>query len=149
MLELFRRLFVYDQWSIARSLSTLDPSVGSQAKLLLSHILLAEAIWLKRLNGEDSSDIPTSRELSFEECERQLAGLSRDYIKFVDSLSEDSLTRPITYKNTKGIEFTTPVSDILMHVAMHGAYHRGQIALLVRNSGGTAANTDYITFTRL
>ena len=39
--------------------------------------------------------------------------------------------------------------EILMHVAFHSAYHRGQIALLLRQAKNNALNTDYITFTRL
>jgi uncharacterized damage-inducible protein DinB len=36
------------------------------------------------------------------------------------------------------------VDDILMHVVMHSAYHRGQIALEVRCAGQTPAYTDFI-----
>ena len=31
-----------------------------------------------------------------------------------------------------------------MHVVMHGAYHRGQIATVVRQGGETPAYTDYV-----
>jgi uncharacterized damage-inducible protein DinB len=41
------------------------------------------------------------------------------------------------------------VKDILTHVGLHGVYHRGQIALLARQGGGTAVATDYIIYTRL
>jgi uncharacterized damage-inducible protein DinB len=34
-------------------------------------------------------------------------------------------------------------------VGLHGVYHRGQVALLVRQGGGTASPTDYIIFTRV
>jgi uncharacterized damage-inducible protein DinB len=40
------------------------------------------------------------------------------------------------------------VGDMLLHVALHGAYHRGQIALLVRAGGSTPSPTDYIAFIR-
>jgi uncharacterized damage-inducible protein DinB len=36
------------------------------------------------------------------------------------------------------------VGDILTHVAMHGAYHRAQIATAVRESGQEPAYTDFI-----
>jgi uncharacterized damage-inducible protein DinB len=51
----------------------------------------------------------------------------------------------IDYRNSKGEVWSSSVDDILMHVAMHGAYHRGQIATVVRTgSGETPAYTDYI-----
>jgi len=31
---------------------------------------------------------------------------------------------------------------------MHGCYHRGQVAMLIRDGGGTPAPTDYIAFVR-
>src|SRR5260221_1235699 len=148
MLDLFRRLFSYDRWAISRSLGTLDVQGESQAKLLLSHILLAERIWLTRLSGDDSAGIPTFQEFSIDECKAMAAELNRGYLEFIDSLSEDDLDHSITYKNTKGEEFSTPIHEVLTHVAVHGAYHRGQIAWLVR-MGGTAINTDFITFTRI
>jgi uncharacterized damage-inducible protein DinB len=149
MLDLFRRLLSYDEWAIRRSLGSIDGSSESKAKLLLSHILLAEKIWLTRLNGSDSSGIPTFEEFPIEECERMTAELQQGYVEFIDSLSESDLDRSITYKNTKGDEFSTPIREILTHVGLHGAYHRGQIAWLVREGGDTAINTDFITFTRI
>lgn len=56
--------------------------------------------------------------------------------------------RLITYRNSSGVEYTNTLEDILLHVAEHGVYHRGQVALLVRASGGNAIPTDYIIFTR-
>jgi uncharacterized damage-inducible protein DinB len=40
------------------------------------------------------------------------------------------------------------VDDILLHVALHGSYHRGQVALLVREAANKPAPTDYIGFVR-
>jgi uncharacterized damage-inducible protein DinB len=31
---------------------------------------------------------------------------------------------------------------------LHGAYHRGQIALLIRQAGAVPAPTDYVAFVR-
>ncbi|MEP6847399.1 MAG: DinB family protein [Acidobacteriota bacterium] len=149
MLDLFRRLFSYDKWAIGRSLGSIGGSQRSEAALLLSHILLAEKIWLTRLRGGDSAHIPTFEEFSLDECEIMANDLHRGYLEFIDSLSEKGLDQLINYRNTKGVEFSTPICEILMHVGVHGAYHRGQIAWLVRAGGGTAVNTDYITYTRL
>jgi len=148
MLEFLKKLFAYDEWAIARSLGSIDPSGESKAKLLLSHILLAEKIWLTRLHGEDSSSIPTFEEYPREKCQEMAVELHRGYVEFIGALTETDLTRPITYKNTKGEEFTTPIGEILAHVGLHGVYHRGQIAWLVREDGGTAVDTDFIIFTR-
>jgi len=149
MLETLGKFFRYDEWAIGQSLGSLENLRDSKAIELLSHILLVEKIWLTRLNGEDSSHIHKDGQLSSIECLEMAAELHRSYLEFLDSLVAEDLDNPVTYKNTKGVEFQTSVKDILLHVAMHGVYHRGQIALLVREAGGQAVNTDYITFTRL
>ncbi|NIP57628.1 MAG: damage-inducible protein DinB, partial [Gemmatimonadetes bacterium] len=45
-------------------------------------------------------------------------------------------------------EFRTPIGEILLHVLLHGSYHRGQIALRMRDVGEEPVNTDLITFVR-
>lgn len=149
MLDFFRKLFTYDEWAIRRSLASIGENDESKAVLMLSHILFAEKIWLMRLKGEDSSTVPTFQKSSLAECAKMAAEILQAYKKYLDSLTEKDLDKAITYKNTQGVEYQTPVREILTHVGLHGVYHRGQIAWLVRENGGTAVNTDYITFTRL
>jgi uncharacterized damage-inducible protein DinB len=149
MKEFLYKLFTYDEWAIGRSLSSLQDTVSSEAQLMLSHILSAEKIWMVRLQGEDSSAIPVFEEFSLEECARISDELHRDYLAYIDSLTESDLDTLISYKNTKGVPFQTSIKDILTHVGLHGVYHRGQVALLVRQGGGTAIGTDYIIYTRV
>jgi uncharacterized damage-inducible protein DinB len=54
----------------------------------------------------------------------------------------------VHYTNSDGQHFETSVSDILTHVALHGAYHRGQVAHLLRGAGAEPQATDYIQFGR-
>jgi uncharacterized damage-inducible protein DinB len=54
----------------------------------------------------------------------------------------------VAYRTSRGEPFTTRLEDILAHVVLHGAHHRGQIALRVREAGGDPAGTDYITYVR-
>jgi len=58
------------------------------------------------------------------------------------------VARAIDYRNSAGQAFRSTVEDILLHVALHGTYHRGQIALVIRGGGGEPASTDYIAFIR-
>ena len=54
------------------------------------------------------------------------------------------LSQTVTYKNTKGEAWSSSIGDILTHVLMHSAYHRGQIASHMREQGHTPAYTDFI-----
>ncbi len=148
MHEFLRDLFVYERWALDRSLTSLENLSNSKAHLLLSHILWAETIRLMRLKGEDSSATPALGGLSVGECLDLSDEIHAAYLEYSDTLPEAGLNSVVTDKNTKGFEFQTPIGDILFHVGMHGAYHRGQIALLVSDGGGKAISTNYIEFTR-
>ncbi len=65
-----------------------------------------------------------------------------------EALLGGDLGRAIAYVNSKGEAFESTVGDILLHVAQHGAYHRGQIARLLREAGHTPPYTDFIQFAR-
>lgn len=149
MLEFLRNLLAYDKWAIDRSLATIQAPLNSRAQLMLSHILLAEKIWLTRLRGEDSSAINVFEELPLDECLRLSGELSSAYLSYIDSLAEVDLDKIVCYKTIKGDPFQTSNKDILTHGGIHGAYHRGQIAMLVRDGGGNAIGTDFILFTRV
>ena len=149
MINLIKRLFEYDNWAIERELNSLERANDPEALKMLGHVLAAKRIWLVRLNGEDSSAVATFPNVTLSECRKLAAELAMGFAGQLASLEAGTFTEAITYKNTKGEEFTTPVVDVLAHVAFHGAYHRGQIALLLRQGGDQAVNTDYITFTRI
>jgi uncharacterized damage-inducible protein DinB len=50
----------------------------------------------------------------------------------------------VSYTNSKGELWTSTVEDILTHLVIHSAYHRGQIASDLRSAGREPAYTDYI-----
>ena len=87
-------------------------------------------------------------ELSFDECVAVAHENAESMRKLVGSMSEEDLDKRITYRNSAGAEFTTGLEDILMHVAMHGSYHRGQVAALLRSAGDEPSPTDYIQWVR-
>ena len=64
--------------------------------------------------------------------------------KYLKELRPEGLSRAVTYRNSKGEQWTNTVEDILMHVVIHSAYHRGQIATDMRANGLEPAYTDFI-----
>lgn len=148
MLEAIKRLFAYDTWANARALDSLKGAPSAKPFAPLAHLLVSEKIWLMRLRGEDTSTVDKSPELSRAECESLFEELRASYESYINSLDEDGLASLLTYRNFKGVEFHTPVGEILTHVLMHGAYHRGQVAKALRAEGAAPADTDYITFVR-
>ncbi|MBW3630425.1 MAG: hypothetical protein KY464_14160 [Gemmatimonadetes bacterium] len=64
-------------------------------------------------------------------------------------LGEQDLPREVSYRNSAGESFASTVEDILVHLAMHGSYHRGRVALLLRQGDEEPAATGYIVFLRV
>ena len=60
----------------------------------------------------------------------------------------DELAAEVEYRSGAGETFRNSVADVLAQVVLHGSYHRGQLALLTRQGGGTPAVTDYVAFLR-
>ena len=71
-----------------------------------------------------------------------------DWNTFLATLTDDGLTRAFEYSGLFGGQFRSRVGDVLPHLFTHSAYHRGQIALLVKQAGGTPALTDFIYLNR-
>jgi len=149
MKEHFTNLFKHLEWADAGVLASLRAARNPQQRNLelYSHILGSEHVWLSRIDGA-APRFAVWPALTLDEC----GSLSRDnvnaYNDLVSGLTPSLLQKPITYKNSVGDQFTSTIEDILTHVTMHGAYHRGQIAASIRASGDTPTATDYIAFIR-
>jgi uncharacterized damage-inducible protein DinB len=140
-----QRLFSYDDWAngeVATTLSKLESPPASSIRLL-AHIMSAERLWLERLRQQKQT-YPVWPEFTLKQCEEEIGAVGKLWKDYLGSTSEDNLSRPVEYKNTKGEHFTSQTQDVLMHVILHSAYHRGQIAADMRAAGFTPAYTDFI-----
>lgn len=148
MKSYFQRLYQHMAWADTHVLECLRAYPERQSLRLFAHLLAAERVWLTRLYGEDSAELEIWPELSLEECSALAERTRGEYARCLDTMSEAQLATAVTYRNSKGTQFTTAAVDILTHVALHGSYHRGQIASRVRAGGGEPVNTDFINFVR-
>ena len=146
-LSLLRRLYDSVSWADERVIQSLDER-DVEARRYLHHVLAAERVWLLRLHGEDSSRQAIWPHLSDAEARSLAAENRKGYGRYLANLTEPELERRIEYVNQTGRRYSTTVADILTHVAMHGAYHRGQAARARREAGGVPLNTDFITDVR-
>jgi uncharacterized damage-inducible protein DinB len=140
-----RRQFEYDEWANREVLTAVRASRASATRSLqlLAHILSAELLWLERLRQQPQSQLVWP-EWSLEQCEARSVEVGDLWRKYLDALAPDDLTQTVSYKNSKGEPWTSAVEDVVTHVLLHSAYHRGQIASLMRASGETPAYTDFI-----
>jgi uncharacterized damage-inducible protein DinB len=143
------RLFDHMAWADARALKALRKANGASelAHSELAHVLGVEHVWLARLEGRAAS-VAVWPTLSIDECEALARDTHAGLGAFLERQDESSLESTVHYRNSAGAEFDSKVSDILLHIALHGAYHRGKVAAALRAAGAEPAPTDYIAFVR-
>ncbi len=143
----FRKMIEYNDWANRRVLKSFkDQAVADEFLLkLLSHILRSEQVWMLRMEGGEYLGINIWSVADVAESEALLESNEKAYKTLIH---KREVTETVSYKNTKGVEYSTSVNDILTHVSLHSAYHRGQIAREMRRLGKEPAVTDYIAFVR-
>jgi uncharacterized damage-inducible protein DinB len=146
-----RRLLDHMAWADARVLELLSVTPedrSGEAARVFGHLLAAERVWLLRLTDPEAAPEPIWPEPGLDEMKALAAANAAGYARLMAGLRPDALQAEVAYTNSQGVAFRTPVGDVLLHVAMHGSYHRGQVAAAVRRGGGEPVNTDFITFVR-
>lgn len=144
-LNQLRRLFSYDDWANRETLLSLRSadSPPKRALEVYAHVLGAERLWLDRLQ-ERKSTMPVWPDLSLERCRAEITELETAWDDFLDDLAPQDLDRDVAYVNSQGERWTNTVGDVLTHVLLHSAYHRGQVAQDLRTAGREPAYTDFI-----
>ncbi|MBV9495687.1 MAG: DinB family protein [Acidobacteria bacterium] len=140
------RLFVYNDWAHREELAGLRALIAPNdtGRRLFAHILATEWLWLGRI-GRPTRSLDVWPDLTLEQCAVEIEPLREAW---QSALREVDLHAKVDYRNSKGESWTSKVEDILTHVVMHGAYHRGQIATVLRQSGEAPPYTDFIHATR-
>jgi uncharacterized damage-inducible protein DinB len=148
LLHHFRRQFLYDSWANREVLRALgDAGREPRSLQLLAHILSAERLWLERIKGQQQS-VAVWPDFAIERCKQEMEDMASYWNAYLSQLSPDRFSGAVRYKNSKGEEWTSSLQDILIHVLLHSAYHRGQIASQMRANGKQPAYTDFIHATR-
>jgi len=145
MIDLLNQLFAYEAWAAREVLASFRAAANLPPKAvkLFAHILSAEQLWYERIQGEPQS-LPAWPDFTLQQCESQAAQTAALWKNFLHSLDPAALSRTVSYKNSKGESWNSEVRDILLHVIMHSAHHRGQIAAEMRAAGNIPAYTDFI-----
>jgi uncharacterized damage-inducible protein DinB len=158
-------LFEYDRWANARTLdaaSTLSteqftrdlggsfPSVRDT----LVHIVAGEWGWLTYWK-EPSPSAASLADL-WERCEtlfhekafpnvtavrRKWTEVEKEQIEFVRRLTQEDVKRMLPLRTTQ-----LSLGQLMQHLVNHSTYHRGQVALMMRQLGAQPSATDFDEF---
>lgn len=147
MQSFFKEMFEYHHHyndALLKEFEKHQHELPERSYSLFCHIFNAHQIWNARILGNDPGvmvwdvypmDSITNRNKD-------------NYDTTITILNTLPLEKSITYKTSKGDEFTNTIQDILFHVSNHSTHHRGQIISDFRQSGIQPLVTDYIFYKR-
>ena len=144
-LERLLRYHALANREVAEAVSQTDSS-PPRARSVLAHLIGTEWLWLQRL-GVAAENIAVWPELPPEQWLAQLECLESVWRDALPPLIDRREER-ISYVNSKGEPWESRVDDVLTHVILHGAHHRGQIIAALRAAGVEPPYIDFIELTR-
>jgi uncharacterized damage-inducible protein DinB len=150
MLALLRRLNQCDAWAnhLLFDVMRRTPSLPEPKLAVYQHLLRAEQAWLLRLTGKDPSTTPIWETPTLADSE-ELLGLAADAMAaYFQTLNTSQLDATFSYRDSQGTEYTNTVADALMHLLLHSARHRGEVAAALGDAGADVPPIDFIAYLR-
>jgi uncharacterized damage-inducible protein DinB len=153
----FRRWFDYERDAHAKTLASLetvpedrrDGPEFRRALAIFGHVVAARRAWLGRLGtAPPFTGALFPAEVALGQLKSDWSDVERLWVEAYAGLDDAALERIVDYRSFDGNRFRNSVEDILAQLYGHSWYHRGQIAMLVRASGGQPAMTDLIYWCR-
>lgn len=144
----YARLFAYDRWAndeVLRALMRI-PEPPQRAVKVMAHIIGTQYVWHARMTAI-ANDVAVWPDLTVKQTASAMDAIATGWAEIIRR-GEDFLRGEFSYANSKGEKWTSRNDDVLMHVIMHGSYHRGQIAAAIRAGGNEPPYTDYVQATR-
>lgn len=145
----FLKLYQYNAWANNRVLNALTRQQVKSEKILsiMGHIVAAQFLWLHRIKGLPPADVKLWGEYNLPQLVQMAEDVGRLWLEFIETT--DDFNRQLTYLNYTGDPYVNNVEMIMIHLVNHSTYHRGQIALLLRQKKLEPINTDFITYDRV
>jgi len=158
-------LYENDRWAnnrILQAVSALTPEqftrdLGSSfpsVRDTLVHIIGGEWIWLQYWKESSHSpksltDLKTRRDGLFNPdafpnvttVQLKWAEVEKEQAEFANSVTNESLEKVLPFRTTQ-----ISLACLMQHVANHSTYHRGQIALMLRQLDAEPPATDFHVF---
>jgi uncharacterized damage-inducible protein DinB len=152
----YATLIRFKQWAdlglhgaIAESFDRLDAMDQMIVPLVLDHFHVVDRIFQHHLQG-----LPHGFHGPRSEVTPSLAQLAEDtrrvdawYVDYVDSLAASAFDEPLNFVFTSGKPARMTRGEIILHVCLHGTYHRGNVGILLQKCGAPSypdGVTDYL-----
>jgi uncharacterized damage-inducible protein DinB len=153
----YRRLFDYEKDSHRKVLVSLEAvpadlratDVFQKAVDLMAHLVVARRLWLYRF-GVAAAQPPAlfPERVALDGLQAQFEAMEQLWDHYLSMLTDDDVGRVFEYRSMEGDRYRNTIDEILTQLYGHSLYHRGQIALLLRQIGAEPAATDFVFWAR-
>jgi uncharacterized damage-inducible protein DinB len=149
----YSQLVCYKQWAdrglydvVGRNLDRLGAQDAAIMWRILDHIHVVDRIFQHHLQGlSHAFHAPRSEEMpDFRALTNSVREVDDWYAAYVGNLSEQDLQQPIDFLFTNGTAARMRRGEIILHVCLHGTYHRGNAGIVLQKNG-IAPNDDRMT----
>jgi uncharacterized damage-inducible protein DinB len=136
-------LFAQKTFANAALLDTLEgfvkthPEENVMCRRTLNHALVVDRVFKGHLTGEPHGMTATNtpETPSLDELRAAVTAMDQWYQSYVAALAPEALAEPVAFVFTDGQHGRMTRDEILHHVALHGAYHRGNVGQVLRGLG--------------
>jgi uncharacterized damage-inducible protein DinB/putative sterol carrier protein len=115
---------------------------------VLSHTYVVDQIFAANLRRAEHGYTSPNRShaLSLEELSAAIETSDQWYLDYVSRLDEAQLAERIDFTFTDGLPGRMSREEMLMHVTVHGEYHRGQISLILMENSITPPGDGFTSY---
>lgn len=144
-----RRQLRFHRWAYEQFAGALEAHEDPPERCVrwLGHLVASDALWLGRILGRPQR-LAVWPELGLAGCRKEMEQLGWEWAEYGRRLDEEELDRAFSYTNSKGERWESRVEDVLTHLVVHGAHHRGQIAAELSAHGVAPPYADFIQAAR-
>jgi uncharacterized damage-inducible protein DinB len=169
-LDNYRFLGRYNRWMNQRMYAACEALTDAERKQergaffgsihhTLTHMLLADKMWLQRFAVQDSvfvalpaallampegADYSSDLHPDWQDLRQTRDALDAAVELWLADMSPDFLLSTMHYANTKGVQRAHPAWQAMTHFFNHQTHHRGQVTTLLAQAGVDMGVTDLI-----
>jgi uncharacterized damage-inducible protein DinB len=149
----YSQLVYYKQWAdrglydvVGQNLDRLDARDAAIMLRILDHMHVVDKIFQHHLQGVSHAfHAPRSEEVpDFSTLMNSVREVDNWYTAYVSHLPEQDFERPIDFVFTNGTLGRMRRGEIILHICLHGTYHRGNAGIVLQKHG-IAPNNDRMT----
>lgn len=134
---------------VGRNLKELPPEDASIMLRVLDHIHVVDRIFQHHLQGVPHAFTAarSPKMPDFETLAESVGEVDDWYASYVGGLAEQDFEQPVDFVFTSGKRARMRRGEILLHVCLHGTYHRGNAGAVLQLKGLTPSRdaiTDFL-----